>query len=102
LPLLKRDLSQEGLIRRRIKVFLWPLPSWVRPKWITKRCDRHAKQDTVRQKFVWVWRLNQKDLDQVQLGCGGIKIVSHNFYTASRVGSERTLKTSDGEERTNW
>jgi len=46
LQLLKRDLSQEGLIRRRIKVFLLPLPSWVRPKRITKKCDRHAKQDT--------------------------------------------------------
>jgi len=102
LQLLKRDVSQEGLIRRGIKVFLWPLPSWVRSKRITKRCDRRAKQDTVRQKFVWVWRFNQKDFDQMQLGCSGIKIVNHNFYVASRVGSRRMSKTSDGGERTDW
>jgi len=44
--LVESKFSQEGLIRRRIKVNQWPLPSWVRPKRVTKRCNQHAKQDT--------------------------------------------------------
>jgi len=40
------------VIRRRIKVFKWPLPCWVRPKRAAKRCDWHAKQDTVRYKNI--------------------------------------------------
>jgi len=70
--LIENNLSPKGLIRERIEVFKGPLPSWVRPKRATNKCDWHAKQDTVRQKFVWVWRFNQNDLDQGQLGCGGI------------------------------
>jgi len=46
----KSKFSQKGLIRRRVKVVLWPLPSWVRPKRITKRCNRHAKQERTNTK----------------------------------------------------
>jgi len=53
--LVESKFSQEGLIRRRIKVIQWQLPSWVQPKRVTKRCNRHAKQDTDEHKSIRAW-----------------------------------------------
>jgi len=51
-----------------------PLASWVRPKPITKRCDRHAEQDTVKYKKYLSVMINQRDLGQVQFDCHVVKI----------------------------
>ena len=46
----KLSSVKRGWFEEESKVIQWPPPSWVRPKRITKRCNRHAKQEWTNTK----------------------------------------------------